>query len=50
LTKIEEELLLKHIFSMDDCGGAPRHLIVREMANLLLARRGTILVETVSEK
>jgi hypothetical protein len=50
LTKIEEELLLKHIFSMDDRGGAPRHSTVGEMANLLLARRGTTPVETVSEK
>jgi hypothetical protein len=50
LTKTEEELLLKHIFSMDNRGGAPRHSTVREMANLLLARRGTTLIETVSEK
>jgi hypothetical protein len=50
LTKIKEELLLKRIFSIDNRSGAPRPLIVREIANLLLIRRGTILVKTVSEK
>jgi hypothetical protein len=50
LTQIEEELLLKRIISMDDRGGAPRPLMVREMANLLLARRGTTPIETVSDK
>jgi hypothetical protein len=35
---------------MDDRGTAPRHSMVREMANLLLARRGTTPVKTVGDK
>jgi hypothetical protein len=50
LTQIEEDTLIKRIISMDDRGGAPRPSTVREMANLLLARRGTTPIETVGEK
>jgi hypothetical protein len=50
LTKTKEELLLKHIFLIDNCSGAPRHSTVREIANLLLARRGTTLIKTISKK
>jgi hypothetical protein len=35
---------------MDSRGAAPRPSMVREIANLLLARRGTIPIETVGEK
>jgi hypothetical protein len=41
LTQIEEELLLKRIISMDDRGSAPTPLMVKEMADLLLSKRGT---------
>ncbi|KAJ5267478.1 hypothetical protein N7478_010286 [Penicillium angulare] len=41
LTQFEEDTLKKWILSMDDRGAAPRPSIVREMADLLLALRGT---------
>jgi hypothetical protein len=41
LTKIEEESLRKWVLSMDSRGVAPRPATVREMANLLLASRGS---------
>jgi hypothetical protein len=44
LTQIEEETLKKRIISIDDRGSAPTHLIVKEMADLLLAARGTTSV------
>ena len=47
LTEIEEESLLKWIVSMDDRGGAPRPSTVREMADLLLAKRGSTRIDTV---
>jgi hypothetical protein len=50
LTAIEEESLQKWIISLDDRGAAPRPSTVRETANLLLAARGTIPVQTVGEK
>lgn len=40
LTQLEEESLEKWIIAMDDRGTAPRHELVREMANLLLSQRG----------
>lgn len=49
LTQIEEESLRKWILSMDSRGAAPRPATVREMANLLLAARGTTSVQTVGE-
>ena len=49
LTQIEEESLEKWILSMDRRGGAPRPSMVREMANLLLEKRGTTLVVSVGE-
>lgn len=49
LTQIEEESLRKWILSMDSRGAAPQPATVREMANLLLAARGTTLVQTVGE-
>jgi hypothetical protein len=50
LTEIEEESLQKWIISLDERGAAPRPSTVRETANLLLAARGTIPVQTVGEK
>jgi hypothetical protein len=50
LTQTEEESLKRWILSMDSRGAAPRPTSVREMANLLLARRGTTPIETVGEK
>ena len=41
LTEIEEESLQKWILSMDSRGAAPRPSTVREMADLLLAARGS---------
>ncbi|CAK43098.1 uncharacterized protein An18g00210 [Aspergillus niger] len=40
LTSIEEELLEKWIISLDQRGALPKHSQVREMANLLLQKRG----------
>jgi hypothetical protein len=50
LTEIEEESLQKWILSMDSRGSAPRPFMVREMANLLLEKRGTTPVLSVGEK
>jgi DDE superfamily endonuclease/Tc5 transposase DNA-binding domain/helix-turn-helix, Psq domain len=49
LTELEEFSLQKWIVSMDDRGAAPRPATVREIANLLLARRDSTLVQTVGE-
>ena len=49
LTEIEEESLEKWILSIDRRGGAPGASIVREMANLLLKKRGTTPVPSVGE-
>ena len=49
LTEIEEESLKKWILSMDRRRGAPRPSMVREMANLLLKKRGTTPVPSVGE-
>jgi len=50
LTQTEEESLKQWILSMDLRRSAPRPTSVREMANLLLARRGTTPIQTVGEK
>jgi hypothetical protein len=50
LTVLEEKSLQKWIFSLDDRGAAPRPTTVREVANLLLAARGSTPVQTVGEK
>jgi AraC-like DNA-binding protein len=50
LTDIEEDSLQKWILSMDSRGSAPRPSTVREMANLLLEKRGTTPVLSVGEK
>ena len=50
LTQIEEESLKQWILSMDSRGAAPRPATVRDMANLLLLKRGTIPIKTVGEK
>lgn len=49
LTATEEESLEKWILSMDLRGSAPRPCTVREMADLLLAARGTIPALSVGE-
>jgi hypothetical protein len=41
LTQYEEDSLTEWILSMDSRGAAPRPSTVREMANILLAARGT---------
>jgi hypothetical protein len=41
LTQLEEDSLTEWILSMDSRGAAPRPSTVREMANILLAARGT---------
>ncbi|CAP79192.1 Pc06g01990 [Penicillium rubens Wisconsin 54-1255] len=50
LTEIEEESLQKWILSMDSRGSAPRPSMVREMANLLIQKRGTTPLLSVGEK
>ncbi|KAJ5568130.1 hypothetical protein N7450_001957 [Penicillium hetheringtonii] len=50
LTQIEEELLQQRILSLDRRGAAPTQAHVREMANLLLAKRGSTPIQTVGEK
>jgi hypothetical protein len=50
LTEIEEQSLEKWIFSMDSRGSAPRPSMVREMANVLLEKRGITPVSSVGEK
>jgi predicted transcriptional regulator len=44
LTEIKENSLKQWIISMDIRGAAPRPSMVEDMANLLLATRGTTLV------
>jgi hypothetical protein len=50
LSEIEEESLQKWILFMDARGSAPRPSTVREMANLLLEKRGTTPVLSVGDK
>jgi hypothetical protein len=50
MTQNEEESLIRWILSMDQRGAAPRPSHVREMANILLAQRGSIPTQTVGEK
>ncbi|KAL2703800.1 hypothetical protein AAEP93_004871 [Penicillium crustosum] len=50
LTETEEESLEKWILSIDLRGAAPRPSIVREIADLLLQKRGTTPVLSVGEK
>ena len=49
LTEIEEESLQKWILSIDSRGAAPRPSTVREMADLLLAARGSTPLISVGE-
>jgi hypothetical protein len=49
LTELEEQSLEKWILSMDLRGAAPRPATVREMANLLLEKRGSSPVLSVGE-
>jgi hypothetical protein len=41
LTQLEEDSLVEWIFSMDSRGAAPRPSTIQEMANILLAARGS---------
>lgn len=50
LTQFEEESLKQWILSLDLRGAAPTQAHVREMANVLLAKRGSIPIHTVGEK
>jgi hypothetical protein len=50
MTQNEEESLIRWILSMDQRGAAPRPSHVREMANILLAQRGSTPTQTVGEK
>ena len=49
LTQIEEESLQKWILFIDSRGSAPRPSTMREMANLLLEKRGTTPVVSVGK-
>ena len=50
LSILEEQSLLKWVISMDSRGAAPRYPQVREMANILLAERGSTPIQTVGQK
>ena len=50
LTKNEEESLVQWILSLDRRGAPPRQSHVREMADILLAQRGTTPIQQVGEK
>lgn len=47
LTPNEEESLIRWILSMDQRGAPPRPSHVRDMANILLSKRGSISLQTV---
>lgn len=49
-TQTEEELLQQQILSLDQHGAAPTQAHVQKMANLLLTKRGSTPLQTVSEK
>ncbi|KAJ5279887.1 hypothetical protein N7478_005259 [Penicillium angulare] len=49
LTQLEEDSLVEWIISMDTRGAAPRPATVREMANILLAVRGSYPPPTVGK-
>ena len=49
LTQLEEDSLIEWILSMDSRGAAPRTATVREMANILLAARGSHPPPTVGK-
>ncbi|KAI9041941.1 Pogo transposable element [Aspergillus affinis] len=49
MTQNEEESLVQWILSLDRRGAPPRPSHIREMANILLAQRGTTPVQSVGE-
>ena len=49
LTQLEEDALCDWILSMDTRGAAPRQVTIGEMANILLAARGSQLPLTVGK-
>ena len=49
ITQLEEDSLAEWIISMDSRGAAPKPAFVRDMANILLASRGTQPPPTVGE-
>ncbi|THC87090.1 hypothetical protein EYZ11_013463 [Aspergillus tanneri] len=50
MTQNEEESLVQWILSLDRRGAPPRPSHVQEMANILLAKRGTTPIQTVGDK
>jgi hypothetical protein len=50
LTEIEEEVLKQWILSLDLRRAAPTKAHVQEMANILLAKRGSTPIQTVGQK
>ena len=44
MTQLDEDTLTEWILSMEDRGAAPRHAMVRNMANILLAATGSTTV------
>ena len=47
LTRNEEESLVQRIISMDQRGAAPRPFHVRDMANVLLSKHGSMDIQSV---
>ena len=50
MTQNEEESLVQWIISLDRRGAPPRPSNIREMANILLAERGTTPIQIIGEK
>ena len=50
MTQNEEESLVQWILSLDQCGAAPQHAHIQEMANILLSKKSRSTTRTVGDK